>query len=190
MKNLCIFHQFKKSFVFFTTLEKPLHFSPEQVTHYNKTTLKNLHTFHYFEKSFVFFTTLKNLRIFHLDRLPTIIWPFQIFWILPRGRFLGATIPIQKVFFKDHLFLCKSYLLFFRVRFLALILQIMCFLVSFFSLWVRFWALTSNTFRRIDHFLIWWVCYFSFIFLLYKAYYLKSLTRLYIVSIVKRGQLS
>jgi hypothetical protein len=56
-----------------------------------------------------------------------------------------------------------------------------------FLLWVCFLALTSNTFKTFHHFLIWWVCYLSFFFLLYKTYYLRSLTRLSIVSIVKRG---
>jgi hypothetical protein len=57
---------------------------------------------------------------------------------------------------------------------------------SFFFFWVHFLTLTLNTFRRIHHFLIWRVRYLSFLFLLYKAYHLKSLTRLSIVNIVKR----
>jgi hypothetical protein len=55
------------------------------------------------------------------------------------------------------------------------------------SYFKHFLALTSNTFRRIHHFLIWWIRYLSFVFLLYKVYYLKSLMRLSIISIVKRG---
>jgi hypothetical protein len=56
----------------------------------------------------------------------------------------------------------------------------------FFFLWVHFLTLTLNIFRRIHHFLIWWVRYLSFLFLLYKTYHLKSLTRLSIVNSVKR----
>ena len=51
---------------------------------------------------------------------------------------------------------------------------------------MRFLALTSNIFKTIHHFLIWCVCYL-FLFLLYKAYYLKSLMRFFAVSILKRG---
>lgn len=60
--------------------------------------------------------------------------------------------------------------------------------IFFFFFWMRFWALISNNLKRIDHFLMWWICYLLFLFVLYKAYYLKSLTRLPVVSIVKRGQ--
>jgi len=127
----------------------------------------------------------KSLCIFHLGRSPMIIWPFQKFWILPRGRLPGATIPIQKVFFfKDHLFLNKSNLIFPLSTFSSPL--IMCFLVLSFFLWACFRAPTSNTFRRIDHFLIWWFHHISFLFILYKAYYLKSFTRLSIVNIIKR----
>jgi len=41
--------------------------------------------------------------------------------------------------------------------------------------------------KRIHHFSIWWVHHLILLFLLYNAYYLKSLTRLSIVSLVKRG---
>jgi hypothetical protein len=34
-KNLCIFHHFEKSFVFFTTLKNLCIFPPGQVAHYN-----------------------------------------------------------------------------------------------------------------------------------------------------------
>jgi phosphate starvation-inducible membrane PsiE len=54
-----------------------------------------------------------------------------------------------------------------------------------FHLWVRFLALTSNTFKTIHHFLIWWVHYL-FVFLLYKAYNLKFPTSLSIISIAKK----
>jgi len=126
----------------------------------------------------------KSLCIFHPSRSPTIIWSFQKFWILPRGRLPSATIPIQKVFFKDHLFLYKSNLIFPLRMFSSP--WIMCFLALSFFLWACFWALTSKNFRRIDHFLIWRFHHISFLFILYKAYYLKSFTRLSIVNIVKR----
>jgi hypothetical protein len=71
------------------------------------------------------------------------------------------------------------------VWFLALSLFSLSTLSS--SYFKHFLALTSNTFRRIHHFLIWWIRYLSFVFLLYKVYYLKSLMRLSIISIVKRG---
>jgi hypothetical protein len=72
LKNLCIFHFFKKLLSFFTWASRPLQqdhfeksshflplqkvslFLPGQVTHYSKTTLKNLRIFHLFEKSLHF----------------------------------------------------------------------------------------------------------------------------------------
>jgi hypothetical protein len=100
LMNLCIFHLGKspittrplwKIFVFFITLKSSC-FSPGQVAHYNKTTLKNLCIFHRFEKSlhfsslwkiFIFFTTLMNLCIFHLGRSPITtrpLWKISAFF--------------------------------------------------------------------------------------------------------------
>jgi hypothetical protein len=71
-------------------------FSPGQVAHYNKTTLKNHRIFHHFEKSSYFsplwkisavFTSLKNLCVFHLSRSPITIRPpskkpfFNFLWV-------------------------------------------------------------------------------------------------------------
>jgi hypothetical protein len=136
-------------------------FFPEQVANYNKITLKNLYIFP------LGWVTHDNLTI--LESLnPT------------SRQVLGATIPLQKVFTNLIYF-------FFRVHYLAFVLRIMRFLALSIFLWACFWSPTSNTFKRNDNFLIWWVRYISFFFLLYKTYYLKSLTKLFGINIVKMG---
>jgi hypothetical protein len=100
--------------------------------------------FHHFEKSFAFLSTLKN----HLHFSP--IWklfsPRQVthynettlktLFYFSLGRSLMTIRPFQNS--------------------LNLIFQ--------FFLWVSFTILTLNTFRKIHHFLIWWVCYLSLFF--------------------------
>jgi hypothetical protein len=92
------------------------------VAHYNKTTLQNHSYFSPPRKIFAFFspghvshynkTTLKNIHIFHLDGSLMTIWPFQTLWILLIGRSPTTTIPLQKVFHKDHLFSLQTLSLF------------------------------------------------------------------------------
>ena len=116
------------------------------------------------------------------------IRPFQNLWILPIDRLPNTTIPLEKVFEKEHSFLYKPYLIFLQVHFLVLIFQI----VSFLALSIFFppsSLLTPNFkhFRIIDNFLICWIRYLVFLFLLYKPYYLKCLMRLSIINIIKIG---
>ena len=150
MKFFCIFHYFKNH-SHFHHFKKSLHFSPRQVTNYNKITLKNhlyfsslskaftfstwasAITIRSLSKIFVFFSTLKNHSHFsprqttHYNKttLKNYLYfsPGQVannnltilkFWILPTGRLLSATIPIQKFFskiiffFANHIFFLLS----------------------------------------------------------------------------------
>jgi hypothetical protein len=158
LKNLCIFHHFEKS----------LHFSPLwkifMLFTWAGCPLQQDHfkKFLYFSplwKISVFFTSLKNLCIFHLGRSPITIRPPQktFFFQFSLGRSPMTIRPLQ------NLWILKRK-------------------IFQFLLWVHFLSL-----KRIHHFLIWWVHHLSFFFFLYNAYYLKSLTRLSTVSIVKRG---
>jgi len=111
---------------------------------------------------------------FHLGRSPITMRSLFFFYL---GRSLITMRPSQKLFFifflrqvtHDNLIILKSF------KFQKTSLPI-------FTLSV----LSSP--QNIHHFLIWWAHHhLILIFFLHNTYYLKSLTRLPIVSIVKRG---
>jgi len=184
LKNLCIFHHFWEIFAFLTTLKNPcifypfgksLCFSPLRKIYKIFTWAGRPLQQDHFEKSLhfsplwkisAFFT--KNLRVFHLGRSPITmrppLWKIIIFFISVKNlcvfRWVGH--PWQFDHFKIFEFSKKK--------------------IFQFLLWVRFLAL-----KMIHHSSTRWVNRISSFFFLYNAYYLKSLTRLSIISIVKRG---
>jgi hypothetical protein len=120
-----------------------------------------------------------------------IIWPFQNLWILPIDKLPGTTIPLPKkslsVFHKDHLFLYEPYLFF-----PSSVLSSHCHSDSALSNPISFsseCAFEPSFQTYLERLTISWssesIVSHSF-FLLYKTYYLKSLTRLSVVSIVNK----
>jgi len=114
-------------------------FPPRQVAHYNKITLKNLRIFHLFEKSSCF----SPEQVTHYNK--TTLKNLRIFRHLENSFlfFLGRSSMTIRPFQN----LWKTFLFFLLVCFLAL---------------------TSNTFGRIHHFLIWRVHHLYFFFFFTK----------------------
>jgi len=116
----CIFH-LGRSTITMRLFWKIFVFSLGQVAHYNETTLKTFWIFQMdrspiamrpFEK--------KNLCILHMASNPWQFDHFKNLWILPIGKLVGTTIPLQK---NISVFSLKILSFFFlRVHFLALVL--------------------------------------------------------------------
>ena len=216
LKNLCIFHNFEKSscfspgqvphynkitlkkFYIFYNVEKSLHFSqlwkifvfftwagpPLQQDHFEKSSY-----FSSLWKISVFFIYLKNLHVFHLGRSPSTtrpLWKIFVFFTVSKkspknlcvfhpGRSPITIRPPQKTFFN---FLWVGHPWQFDHSKIS----------EFAKENLPDFTLSALSSPQNDSSFLNMMSPSSFILLfLYNAYYLKSLTRLSIVNIVKRG---